>query len=192
MHACDNVQQTHELTHMIRYVNTHFHLWKFGTWRFVLGDLLYLCSGFPGRASGKEPSCQCRRHKRHWFEPWVGKIPPEKEMATHSSILAWTIPWTEEAGGLQSIESQSQTRLKQLSMHACTVSVLAYTRFQWMDITAPSFLWLGRRSMLVGKRVVTIHLSVLPFHGPRTGPHKGLECFSFRRIDVGTALELQS
>ena len=32
--------------------------------------------------------------------------PPEEEMATHSSILAWRIPWTEEAGGPQSIESQ--------------------------------------------------------------------------------------
>ena len=32
--------------------------------------------------------------------------PLEKEMATHSSILAWRIPWTEEPGGLQSKESQ--------------------------------------------------------------------------------------
>ena len=32
--------------------------------------------------------------------------PLEKEMATHSSILAWKIPWTEEPGGLQSIGSQ--------------------------------------------------------------------------------------
>ena len=32
--------------------------------------------------------------------------PLEKEMATHFSILAWKIPWTEEPGGLQSIESQ--------------------------------------------------------------------------------------
>ena len=31
---------------------------------------------------------------------------PEKEMATHSSILAWKIPWTEEPGGLQSMGSQ--------------------------------------------------------------------------------------
>ena len=36
----------------------------------------------------------------------------EKEMATHSSILAWEIPWTEEPGGLQSIGSQkSQAQL---------------------------------------------------------------------------------
>ena len=37
--------------------------------------------------------------------------PLEKEMATHSSILAWRIPWTEEPGGLESMGLQSQTRL---------------------------------------------------------------------------------
>ena len=35
----------------------------------------------------------------------------EKEMATYSSILAWRIPWTEEPGRLQSMESQTRTRL---------------------------------------------------------------------------------
>ena len=39
------------------------------------------------------------------------KDPLEKGMATHSSILTWRIPWTEELGGLQSMGSQSQTRL---------------------------------------------------------------------------------
>ena len=37
--------------------------------------------------------------------------PLEKGMATHSSILAWRIPWTEEPGGLQSMELKSWTRL---------------------------------------------------------------------------------
>ena len=38
--------------------------------------------------------------------------PLEKEMATHSSIFAWAIPWTEDPGRLQSMELQnSQTRL---------------------------------------------------------------------------------
>ena len=32
-------------------------------------------AGFPGGASGKEPSCQCRRHGRHGFSPWVGRSP---------------------------------------------------------------------------------------------------------------------
>ena len=35
--------------------------------------------------------------------------PLEKGMSTHSSILAWRIPWTEESGGLQSMESQLDT-----------------------------------------------------------------------------------
>ena len=35
----------------------------------------------------------------------------EKEMANHSSILAWEIPWTEKSGGLQSTGWKSQTRL---------------------------------------------------------------------------------
>ena len=53
-----------------------------------------------GGTSGKEPTCRCSRHRRHRFNPWVGKIPLEEGMATHSSILAWRIPWTEEPGGL--------------------------------------------------------------------------------------------
>ena len=45
------------------------------------------------------------------FNPWVGKLPLKKEIATHSNILAWEITWTEEPGGLQSVEWQSQTGL---------------------------------------------------------------------------------
>ena len=49
-------------------------------------------------------------------ETWVQSLgredPPEKKMATHSSILAWRIPWTEESGGLWSMGLQkSQTQI---------------------------------------------------------------------------------
>ena len=45
--------------------------------------------------------------------------PLEEGTATHSSILAWKTPWTEEPGGLQSIGStKSQIQLKRLSTHA--------------------------------------------------------------------------
>ena len=44
--------------------------------------------------------------------------PLEEGMSTHSSILAWRIPWTEEPGGLQSMGSQKvKTWLKRLSTH---------------------------------------------------------------------------
>ena len=48
--------------------------------------IIYILLGFPGGASGKEPACQCRRCKRHGFDPWVRRIP--SSMATHCSILA--------------------------------------------------------------------------------------------------------
>ena len=43
--------------------------------------------------------------------------PLEKEMATHSSILAWRIPWMEEPAGLQSTGSQSRTRLSDFAQY---------------------------------------------------------------------------
>ena len=59
-------------------------VFQFGNW------------GFPGGSEGKDlPSRQ---------ETWVWALgredPPEKETATHSSILVWEVPWTGEPGGL--------------------------------------------------------------------------------------------
>ena len=65
-------------------------------------------------------------------ESWIGSLvwedPLEEGMATHSSILAWRIPWTEEPGGLQSMGSQSQTRL----------STYFYSSFLLLLITQPA------------------------------------------------------
>ena len=41
-----------------------------------------------------------------WVQFLDGEDPLGKEMATHSSTLAWRIPWTEEPGGLQSVGSR--------------------------------------------------------------------------------------
>ena len=60
--------------------------------------------GFPGGAGGKEPPANAG-DSRHEFSLWAGKIPWRRK-ATHSSVLVWKIPWTEEPGGLQSTGSQ--------------------------------------------------------------------------------------
>ena len=61
--------------------------------------------GFPGGANDKEPTCRCRRHETQLWS--LGKEDPlEEGMATHSSILAWGSPWTEETGGLQSVSQR--------------------------------------------------------------------------------------
>ena len=70
-------------------------------------------------------------------EMWVQFLgqedPLEKEMATHSSVLAWRIPWTEEPGGLQVLGvSQSQTRLKQLSSSSSSMSIPLGTKYRAM------------------------------------------------------------
>ena len=68
-----------------------------------------LSAGLPLWLSGKQSTCQCRRHE---FKSLSWDDPLEKEMATHSSILAWEIPRSEEPGGLQSKASRkNQTEL---------------------------------------------------------------------------------
>ena len=52
---------------------------------------------------GKEPACQCQEMR---VRSLVQEDPLEKEIATHSSILIWGIPWTEEPGELQSVGSK--------------------------------------------------------------------------------------
>ena len=58
-------------------------------------------------ASGKEPACLCRRPKRWWVQSLGWEDPLEEGMATHSNILVWRIPWTEEPGRLWSIGSDT-------------------------------------------------------------------------------------
>ena len=69
---------------------------------FLLFLLLTLYLGFPGGSDGKASACNARDPD---FIPVSGR-PLEKDMAAHSSMLAWKIPWTEEPGGPQSLGSQ--------------------------------------------------------------------------------------
>ena len=63
--------------------------------------------GFPGGSEDKAPACNAG-------DPgWEDHL--EKEMAVHSSILAWRIPWREEPGGLQSMRLQESDMTEQLN-----------------------------------------------------------------------------
>ena len=63
-------------------------------------------------------------------ETWVGSLgqedPLEKGMATHSSILAWRVPWTEEPGRLQSQGHKESDTTEQL-----TLSLFVYTHMNF-------------------------------------------------------------
>ena len=69
------------------------------------------------RAQGVKNSHAMQEHRRCGFDPQVGKIPLEEEMATHSTILAWKIPWAEEPDGLQSKGWQRVGHSEPLSTH---------------------------------------------------------------------------
>ena len=71
---------------------------------------IYIYMGFPGGASHKESTYQCKRHERPGFHPWHGKIPWRRKWQPTPVFLP-EIPWTEEPGRLQSKGSQSQTQL---------------------------------------------------------------------------------
>ena len=78
--------------------------------------------------------------------------PLEKEMASHSCIPAWKIPWTEEPGGLQSMEVQSWTQLKRLS----TIRTLEYKgKVKFDSIFFLSSLWCDANK--VKEKLVLIH-----------------------------------
>ena len=73
---------------------------------------IYTHKGFPGGSDKRESA---------WNAGDSGSIPGsgnplQKGMATHSSILAWDIPWTEESGWLQSMEWQRSDTTEQLSL----------------------------------------------------------------------------
>ena len=71
-----------------------------------VGNLISGCSAF----SWASLVAQRLKHLPAMWETWVRSLGQEdaleKEMATHSSILAWTIPWMEEPDGIQSTGSQ--------------------------------------------------------------------------------------
>ena len=77
-------------------------IWGWGAERKINENGLMFMMSFPDGSDGKNPSAvqEIRFPSLGWEDPL------EKEMATHSSILAWRIPWTEEPGRLQSMRLQ--------------------------------------------------------------------------------------
>ena len=83
-------------------------------------------SGLPWWLRRQSVHLQCRRPG---FDPCVGKIPLEKDMATHFSTLTWKIPWMEEPGGLQymglqKVRQNSATSLHFTSLHFTSLHTL--------------------------------------------------------------------
>ena len=75
--------------------------------------------GFPGGPSGKEPTCQCRRHKKPGFNPWVRKSPWRRAWKPIPLFLAENSMDRGAWWATVHRVTKSQTGLQWLSMHAC-------------------------------------------------------------------------
>ena len=92
-------------------------------------SVLWICrgpkahnTGFPGESVVRNlPVMQETQETWVWSLGW--EDPLEEEIATHSSVLAWRIPWTEEPGGLQSMGSQRVTLY-----WACTLIFVSHSK----------------------------------------------------------------
>ena len=72
---------------------------------------------FPGSASGKESTCQCRRHKRHRFDPWIRKIPWWRAWQPTPVFLIGKFHGQRSLGGYSPWGCKESDTTKQLSMH---------------------------------------------------------------------------
>ena len=106
------------------------------------GKVIFI-KDFPGGASGKEPTCQCRRHRRQVLSLDQEDC-LEEGMATHSNVLAWRIPWTEEPGGLQSMGSQ---RVEHDWSELAGTKVLIEKIVSWLDSSKSQFNYKLRSSL---------------------------------------------
>ena len=95
--------------------------------------------GFPGGTIGKGPICNAGDISDRGSIPGLGRS-LEKGTTTHSSILAWKIPWTEEPGGPLSVGSQSQI-MTEATYHACMHKRHSpLNKSLMLDRTKPKFL----------------------------------------------------
>ena len=84
---------------------------------------IYIVQGFPGGASGKEPTCHCRRHKRPGFYPWVRKIPWRRAWQSTPVFLP------RESHGQKSLvdyspQHRTECNMTEMTQHACTWSTI--------------------------------------------------------------------
>ena len=126
---------------------------------------------FPGGSDGKSVCLQCRRHG---FNPWFGKIPLGKEMATHSSILVWKISWMDGGAWWAIVHAvTSQTWLSDFtSLHFTSLHIV-----KGFDIVnkAEVNVFLELSCFLMTQRMLAI-CSLVPLHFLNPPWTSGISC----------------
>ena len=85
--------------------------------------------GFPGGVHGKESACQCTRHKKHRFDPWVGKIPWRRAWQPTPVFLPEEFHGQRSLAGYSPWGHKELDTTERLSMHTCSLlngTILSY------------------------------------------------------------------
>ena len=106
----------------------------------------------PGGSAGKEPTCHCRRHKRHWFDPWVGKIPWRRKWQPAPVFLP------RKFHGERSLAGYSPWGCKKSDTTGC-VRTHTHTHTHTCKVLfkagVPSFVWqVGKQRLREGNKLI--------------------------------------
>ena len=99
---------------------------------------------FPGGASGKEPTCQCRRYKRHELDPWVRKVPRRREW---QSTPVFLLGESHEQKSLEgySLKDRTESDTNEATQHAHTHeqgwATATNHNFQQIKLSFPSHIF---------------------------------------------------
>ena len=120
---------------------------------------------FPGGSSGKEPICQCRKIKRHKFDPWVEKIPWRRAWQSTPVFLPGELSWTEEPGLLSKGSQRVGSNWNDLThMHSKCTALLetAYFPVELYHLTfVISSIWEFHSSFLTKLSRIRIFTKIL-------------------------------
>ena len=92
-------------------------------YRYIIYTHTSSSLGFPGGASGKEPTDQCRRHERCGFDRWIGKIPWRRAWQPIPVFLPGESQGERSLAAAVRRVTKSQTRWKRLSTHTSSLSI---------------------------------------------------------------------
>ena len=129
---------------------------------FNFRSAFHMEGGFSGGFSGKEPTCQCKRHQRHGFHPWVGKIPwgSARQPTWRSAWQPAPVFLPGESHGQRSLAGYSPQSCKEsdtteTTQHTCTQGPSYRTSETVYDVPLEKARQ-GRREFLVARLNVCV------------------------------------
>ena len=127
------------------------------TYRVAIYTYIHRVWSFPGGASGKEPTCQCRRPKRHGFYPWVGKSPWRRKWQPIPVFLPGKSHGQRSLGGYSPQGHEGSDMADRLSTHIHTMYITYMIIFTQSCIIYVIFRYCAKEQNRTSERNRTVN-----------------------------------